>query len=314
MRILILGAGGVGGYVGAKLLSAGGDVVFLARGSRFASLRSDGLRIESALGDISMRVRVAASPPDRFDPDLAVIACKAPALDGALDLIAPALRNGAPILPFLNGVAHLDAIARKFAHSPIIGGIAHGALTLREDGAIAHLTPFFSAIVGPLSAAGNSAAQQVTGLFATAHVDVRLSENIIQDLWGKYVFITTLAGATCLMRASIGAILASDGGEDLIAGLLAECLAVARAEGIAQDKAIMAAYRRVLVERGSALTSSMLRDVRAGSATEANHILGDMVRRARKHAIATPILDLANAHLQCYEAERAERLKLATPA
>lgn len=319
MRTLILGAGGVGGYVGAKLISAGADVVFLARGRRLVELSGSGLTIDSMLGRFAAPVRAVATPPSDFAPDLAVIACKAPALDGALDLIAPAIRDGTHILPFLNGVAHLATIERKFPQAPLLGGIAHGALTVREDGTIVHLTPFFSAIVGPVSASGHDIALRTTELLSKAGVDVRLSRDILNDMWGKFVFIATLAGATCLMRASIGTILASDGGEPMILGLWAECLAVARAEGSVEDKAIMAAYRRVLVERGSTLTSSMLRDVLSGKATEFDHILGDMQRRARRHTIPTPILDLAHAHLQCYEAARAGwveayGIKLATPA
>lgn len=301
MKVLIVGAGGVGGYVGARLLAAGVDVTFVVREARQAQLAADGLVVESPLGAFSGAVAAVRAPPPGLSPDLVIVACKAPALEGALDVVAAGLGPQTRILPFLNGMAHLDALRRRFPGVPVLGGLVHGALTLREDGVVAHLTPFVSTIVGAETGGSDAVAEDFVARLSGAGVDARLSADIHQDMWNKFVFLATFAGITCLMRASIGTIVSSDDGEDIVLRLLDECLSVSRAEGFAPDEASMASYRRVLTEAGSTFTSSMLRDIRSGRRTEADHILGDMLARARRQGLDTPILKIARAHLQCFE-------------
>jgi len=304
VKVLILGAGAVGGYIGVKLQTAGADVLFVVRGARLASLREGELVIKSPLGDVAQRVAAVEAPAAGSAPDVVVLACKAPALESALDAVGPSIGPGTRVLPFLNGVTHLAALGAKFSQAEILGGIVHGAVTVREDGVIEHLTPFFSVIVGSESTPADPVAGDLVRLLAAAGVDARLSQDIRQDMWNKFVFLTTLAGITCLMRASIGTIVATDDGRELIVRLLDECRSVARAEGFQPDEAAMAAYERSLTERGSTFTSSMLRDVLAGRPTEADHILGDMLRRARRHGLETPMLATAHAHLQCLDVMR----------
>ena len=302
MRVLILGAGAVGGYIGARLIASGADVVFLARGRRLETLSADGLVVKSPLGDFTGKVEAANAPPAGFRPDVLIVACKAPALQDAVRTIAPALAPETRLLPLLNGVVHLEALQSHFASTALLGGLTHGAVTLRDDGVIDHLTPFFTMVFGPVSGEADPVAERFGAELTKTGLDVTLSDNIRQAMWEKFVFLATLAGSTCLMRASVGTIMAAENGEDVILELLAENLAVARAEGFEPEAAAMASYKRVLTERGSTLTSSMLRDVLSGRRTEANHILGDMLRRARRHGLGAPLLTIANAHLQCHEA------------
>jgi 2-dehydropantoate 2-reductase len=304
VKVLILGAGAVGGYIGAKLQTAGADVLFVVRGARLASLRDGELIIRSPLGDVARRVAAVEAPAAGTAPDVVVLACKAPALAGALDVVGPSIGPGTRVLPFLNGITHLGALGGRFPQAEVLGGIVHGAVALNEDGVIEHLTPFFSVIVGSPSTPADPVAADLVRLLEAAGVDARLSHDIRQDMWNKFVFLTTLAGITCLMRASIGTIVATDDGRDLIVRLLEECRSVAHAEGSQPDAAAMASYERSLTERGSTFTSSMLRDVLGGRPTEADHVLGDMLRRARRHGLETPMLATAHAHLQCLDVMR----------
>ena len=310
MKVMIVGAGAVGGYVGARLLSVGVDVTFVVREARQAQLAADGLVVESPLGDFRNAVVAVRAPPAGFSPDLAILACKAPALDGALEAVASAVGPQTRILPFLNGIAHLDVLRRRFPGVPVLGGLVHGGLTLRADGVVAHLTPFFSTVVGADAGSVDAVAEAFVSRVSDAGVDARLSGDIQRDLWNKFVFLATLAGITCLMRASIGTIVSSEDGHDLVLQLLDECLAVSRAEGFAPDEASMASYRRVLTDAGSTFTSSMLRDILGGHRTEGDHILGDMLRRARRHGIDTPLLKVAAAHLHCFEATLAQTSRI----
>lgn len=307
MRILVVGAGAVGGYVGAKLMSSGCDVAFVARGHRLKQLSEHGLSVRSPLGDMTMPIDVADRPPPNFEPQLIVLAIKAPALDGAIELIKACVGPQTRILPVLNGVSHLEMLHQTFSESPIVGGIAHGALTLGSDGAIEHLSPFFTLIVGSASGLQDAVVQKFVETLEAAQVDARLSFDIHRDLWNKFVFLSTLAGITCLMRANIGTIMTSPNGPRLIRQLCGECLEVANKEGCAPDAESKAAYLTLLGQSGSNLTSSMLRDIEKGRRTEWDHILGDMLRRAKAFGLDTPILEICAAHLACYESGLPER-------
>lgn len=148
---------------------------------------------------------------------------------------------------------------------------------------------------------------------AIAQMDARLSTDIQQDLWSKFVFLTTLAGITCLMRASIGTIMASADGPQLTRQLFNECLHVARKEGRATDAETLTAYSALLTQSDSSLTSSMLRDIESRRRTECDHILGDMLGRAKSYGLDTPILRICAAHLACYEASISQPTPFAAP-
>ncbi|PWB58860.1 MAG: hypothetical protein C3F17_18105 [Bradyrhizobiaceae bacterium] len=185
-----------------------------------------------------------------------------------------------------------------------MGSVAQIAVTLTPDGEIHHLGDFHVLAFGELSGQRSPRCDDFARLCAGANFTSRLSDNILLESWDKLVFLATLAGMTCLMRASVGIILSTDDGATLMQRLLDECSAVATAEGFAPDAVALARYRAMLMEHGSSLTASMLRDVERGAPTEAAHVLGDLVRRAQSRGIDTPVLRIAHAHLQAYEATR----------
>ena len=302
MRILILGAGGIGGYFGARLQAGGSDVTFLVRPARAAALQAGGLKVNSPLGDVAVTPRLLTAVDSAFD--LVLLSCKAYDLDSALTAIAPAVGPNTVVLPLLNGVAHLDRLDARFGRARVAGGVAHLALTLDADGGIRHLNATEKLIVGARDPAQQPVIAALGDRLAALSPDYTLSADIEQAMWDKLVFIATLAGATCLMRAPIGDILDSCAGPALIAGLLDEAAAVATASGHPPTPAHMDGYRAVLTQRGSTLTASMLRDLQRDAPTEAEHIFGDLRARAARHALATPWLDLAHAHLEAAEARR----------
>jgi 2-dehydropantoate 2-reductase len=308
MRILILGAGAIGGYIGARLSMSGAQVLFIARGERLKQLQTDGLIVQSPLGDMATPVHACERADPAFAPDVVLLTCKAPALDAAIASVEPGISGQTRILPFLNGVRHIETLQRRFPRNEIWGGIAHGAVTLRHDGVIAHLSPFFSAIAGSTAARSDDAAVAFIETLNHSGIDARHSDRIVQDMWNKFVFLTTLAGITCLMRASVGTILETGDGRTLVRQLFNECLSVARKEGFRPDAESVRSYLALLNQTGSSLTSSMLRDVESGKATECEHILGDMRERAARHGVSTPVLATCLTHLRCYEARRKSHL------
>lgn len=302
MRVVILGAGGVGGYLGARLIAAGADVTFLVREARAAQLISAGMDVRSPLGDFTSPVK-AVTAAGQFEgaPDVVLLCCKETALAAALEDVKPLIGPETRLLPFLNGVRHLDILATRFPATPLLSGIAHGAVDLRPDGVIQHLSPFMTVIIGPVGSETNPIVSRLVDLLKASGVDASASRDIRQDMWNKFAFLAAFAGVTCLMRGNIGTILKTDQGRERILLLLDETGWVAQAEGFATPANLMDEYRTLLTKDGSPLTSSMLRDIEAGRRTEGAHILGDMLARARRHGIPTPLLALASAHVEAHE-------------
>lgn len=309
-RILVLGAGGTGGYFGGRLAQAGTDVAFLVRERRAAVLARDGLRIRSPLGDADVAVAAltaealpAAAAERPFD--LVVLSCKAYDLAGAIDAVAPAMATGATLLPILNGLLHYDALDARFGRERVLGGLCFISATLADDGAVLHLGRPASITFGERDGGRSARVDAFAAACARADVEHLASDRIAQAQWTKYSFLAALAAGTCLMRASVGAIAAAAGGTALMAALHDECLAVAAAAGQPIDGDARATARATLTAAGSDVKASMLRDLERGGRTEAAHIVGDMLDRARAAGIASPLLQAAWVHLQCHEAARA---------
>lgn len=305
MRILVLGAGAVGGYFGGRMAAAGSDVTFLVRESRAAQLKS-GLKIESPRGDATVPVKTITAGDADGPFEVIILSCKAYGLSGALESIAPYVSDGTFILPLLNGYAHVEQLEKCFPSATVWGGSAGIAATLTEDGTVRQLVPNQVIIVGSRRTDfyDQTKLEMLVSEMHRANIDATLSPNIDLAMWEKWTFLATLAASTCLMRGSIGEILATDHGEALIAGLFDECNSTARAEGYPPGPSPAQDYRGILFDRKSRSTASMLRDLENGNPTEADHVLGDMIARAMRHGIETPFLKTAYTHLQVYENQR----------
>lgn len=309
MRILVVGAGATGGYFGGRLAEAGREVTFLVRARRAAQLAAGGLVIKSVHGDFTLPAPRTVLSEDIAAPfDLILLSCKAYDLDSAIDAIAPAVGPGSAILPLLNGMRHLDVLDARFGRQRVLGGQCIIAATLDERGTIVHLNDAHSLTFGEREGGMSDRVRAIAEAMAGARFDARPSEQATQEMWEKWTALATLAASTCLMRAAIGDILAAPAGESLISGLLAECAAIAQANGHAPRATFIEKMRATLLQQGSTLTASMLRDVERNGPTEADHIIGDLLARhpeAVASGSASSLLRLAYCHLKAYEARRA---------
>lgn len=302
MRVLILGAGGIGGYFGGRLAEAGVDVAFLVRPARAARLRAEGLRIDSPLGDARLPVPVVEKAEKTYD--LVLLSCKAYDLGAAADAIRPAVGPETAVLPLLNGLAHLDALDAAFGSARVLGGLAHISVELTTDGTIRHLNTLQSITLGPRDAGQHARCDAAAALLRRADFVVKRSDAVLQDMWEKFSFITAAAAVTCLMRAPVGAIMATDDGEVLTLRMIAECDAVAAASGHPIRAKAASWAKPFLTQRGSDFTASMLRDLESGGRVEADHLQGDMIRRGAALGVPTPLLAVAYCHLQAYANRR----------
>lgn len=307
MRILILGAGAVGGYFGGRLAEAGADATFFVRPARARLLASRGLRIDSPAGNLVRDVKSISDPGALAPFDLVLLTCKAYDLDASLNDIAGAIGACTTILPLLNGLAHIDKIAARFPKARLWGGVARISAALDDDGAIRHADGFARIDFGARDGRADALADQLAALYTKTPVIAAHNPNILREMWDKFVFLATLAGMNALMRALIADIMATPAGERLINQMLSECASVARAEGFDFDEARVAQHGDSLTLRAANMKSSMLHDIEHRAPTEGEHILGDLHARACRHGVSAPLLEIALTHVQAYEARRARR-------
>jgi 2-dehydropantoate 2-reductase len=223
-----------------------------------------------------------------------------------MDAIAPAMAGGrGHVLPLLNGMSHLEALDARFGRKRVLGGVAYIASTLAPDGEIRHMNDFHRIAFGPRDPSQAAVCEAFAKAAEGSRSDIKRTDAIAQAMWDKWVLLATLAGITCLMRAPVGDIAATGAGEKVTLALLAENASVAKAEGQATADAVLANYRAMLTQKGSTFSASMLRDVESGGQAEGDHILGALLALARKHGLATPVLEIATTHLEAYAARRA---------
>ncbi|MEI7291750.1 2-dehydropantoate 2-reductase [Paraburkholderia tropica] len=315
MRILVVGAGATGGYFGGRLAAAGRDVTFLVRDARAAQMREHGLVIRSPhAGDLTLRdpktvTREALEAPGTQPFDLVLLSCKAYDLDSAIDSFAAAVGPETAILPLLNGMRHLDVLQARFGTQAVLGGVCLIASTLNEQREIVHLNDSQAITFGELGGGISARVQAIADTFGNAGFIIKASERILQEMWEKWVFLASLAGSTCLFRAPIGAIVATPDGAATIERIFAECRAIAAEHGHAVRDSFLERSRGMLFATGSSLTASMLRDVQNGSRIEADHILGDLIRRggaAQRASSELSVLRIVYSQLKAYEAVRGE--------
>jgi 2-dehydropantoate 2-reductase len=309
MRTLVVGAGAIGGYFGGRLLEINRDVTFLVRPKRAAELASQGLKIRSRVGDVNLpRPATVLAENLRETFDLVLLSCKAYDLADAITSFAPAVGPDTAILPLLNGMLHLDVLDQRFGRDRVLGGQCFIAVTVK-DGEIVHLVENHELSFGERNGALSDRINAIAQLMEGARFNAHASAEILQEMWEKWVFLASLAGSTCLMRGAIGDICASPGGTDFILGLLEDCRSIAAAEGYPVREAQLNRIRKTLTATGSSLTASMLRDVERNAPIEADHIIGDLLRRGPASSQAKPShLSIAYTDLKAYEARRLRTL------
>ncbi len=304
MRVLVVGAGAIGGYFGGRLAEIGRDVTFLVRPKRAAKLAETGLVIKSPQGDYHSAAPQTVTADTLSQPfDLIILSCKAYDLDSALDDLAPGVGPETMILPLLNGMKHMDKLDARFGVEHVLGGQCAISTTLDADGRILHLNDLHALTYGERDGSKSARIEAVAALFAGAKFQARLSSSIMQEMWDKWVFISAGAGITCLMRAAVGDIVAA-GAADLVAGLFDEAAAIAAASGFPLQETVLARGKASFSTPGSRIMASMLRDIEKGGAIEADHIIGDLLSRA-KQPNPMGLLRIVYAHLKAYEARRA---------
>jgi len=254
---------------------------------------------------------------DEVEPnyDLVFLTCKAYDLDSAMDAIAPAMNGRCAIIPTLNGLSHLDRLDERFGAEHVLGGACMIDVKLDNDAVIQHLGALQQIVFGERDGSKSARCGEFANALDTAKIDYELSDNIMLAMWEKLVFLSALAGTACLFRGNGGEIVSAPGGLEALMRILDANIEIARREGYDPRESVMNGVRERFSDPNGKWETSMQRDIEAGNPVEADHIIGFMLDKARKHKVDDTMLSFAYTHLKTYEARRAAgRLPRITPA
>ncbi len=305
MRILVIGAGAVGGYFGGRLAAAGRDVTFLVRAGRAEQLRRTGLQIFDPYGDASVQPKLLLAGELKARPeafDLILLSTKAYSLEAAMEDFTPAVGSGTVILPLLNGMRHMDALDARFGAEHVVGGSTQVVADLDAEGRVHSMTRLHDVNFGERDKTVTARIRAIEETLRGAGFEVSLKPDILAAMWQKWALLASLGSITCLLRGAIGAVAAAPGGVETARAIIAECVAMATANGYPPTEAARTVMTQRLTEAWSPLTSSMYRDLRKGARVEADHILGDLLERGRRHGVEAPLVRAAYAQLSVYSA------------
>ena len=301
MRILVLGAGGVGGYFGGRLVEKEEDVTFLVRERRRQQLEQEGLVIHSVNGDLTLQPKLITTQ-DQAEPfDLILFSTKAYHLQSAIQDVKPFVGEKSVILPLLNGVAHIQQLQREFGVDKVIGGLCFIETTLNEQGHIVQTSKGHYVRFGEFGNQETERIRKIEEALGGTRASFMRSSHIEQDMWHKYLYITVIAGVTTLMRAPLGPIRDSEDGREFIRALFLEGQAIMLAHGAPLDQEIVEKHMITMEKTDDTMKASMLRDMEKGLPIEGQHLHGYLLHLAQKYGIDSPLLKVIHRHLQVYE-------------
>ncbi|MDQ0271480.1 ketopantoate reductase family protein [Cytobacillus purgationiresistens] len=301
MRILVVGAGAIGGYFGGRLLEKGKDVTFLVREKKQKKLDKEGLIVKSSYGDICLPATTITSYEKSEPFDVVMISTKAYHLADAMNDIQPFINEETMILPLLNGVSHIDDLTSVFGEERVIGGLCFIESTLAEDGTVVHTSPMHELVFGERSGESTQRILALEKVFSGTVADIRRSDQIMTDVWQKYLFIATMSGVTSLFRSTIGPIREQPTGMATIKGLLAEAYEIMTSAGMPVDSRIIDVQLNKINSLNANMKSSLQRDMEKGQPLEAEHFFGYLLQKAKEKELDTPVLSSVYANLKVFE-------------
>jgi 2-dehydropantoate 2-reductase len=312
MRILVVGAGAVGGYVGGRLVQAGREVDFLVRPRRAAALREEhGLRIVNGTHTDVIDARIVTAPLPAEPYGLVLVSVKGPALGAAIEDFRPAVGPETAVVPFLNGIKHIDTLTEALGRPAVLGGLLRVITQLDPDGAIRAFAPGASIEIGELDGTASKRVEAIVEALSIPGFDVSVPANIMDAMWAKWVFIASIGAITSLAHGTIGEVIATIGGKDFAEHLLAEAAAVAETAGHALSQDAYEGTRAVVTAQGTATTSSLSRDLVTGQTTEVEGVLGDLITLAHDYGLSTPRIEAAALVLRTHNARVAREARAA---
>jgi 2-dehydropantoate 2-reductase len=290
MRIVIMGAGGLGGYFGARLAAAGNDVAFVARGAHLAAIKADGLRITSALGDLHLRDVAATDDPSSLAPaDVVMIAVKLWDTEAAAEAVRPLVRSGTAVVSWQNGVNKDEVLTRVLGRDAVIGGVGQIGVVIASPGVIAHTGTMAKLIFGEFDNSRSARVEALHAACVAAGIDAEIAADINLAIWQKFVFLVGMSGCTSSMRSSIGPIRANPQARGLLLDVVREAVAVGRAMGVALPVDYAEQRMGFIDALPAQMTASMQGDLARGNRLELPWLGGAVVELGERLGVPTPL-------------------------
>lgn len=306
MKVLVLGAGGIGGYFGGRLVESGVDVTFLVRERRYKQLQERGLRIQSIHGDLLLEQPQLIQAGEEAGPfDVVLLSNKAYTLEDSVDAIAPYVGEDTVVIPLLNGIAHMELLWNRFGRERVLGGLCFIETTLNADGDVLQTSPIHDTVFGEWEGGKSERVERIEQAFSKINGTMRASANIQREAWHKYLFIATFSGITTLMNSAVGPIRDSAWGVELTRQLADEIASVMNALEAPIKPDIVDKQMETFLNQRPQTKSSMLRDMEKGLSVEADHLQGYLLERAEQKGLSTPLLKVVYNNLKVYEQKRA---------
>lgn len=301
MRIVIMGAGGLGGYFGARLAVAGNDLAFVARGAHLAAIREHGLRVQSALGDLHLRDVTATDDPTTLEPaDIVIVGVKLWDLEAAAQAVKPLLRTGTGVVSFQNGVSKDEALARILGREAVIGGIAQIGVVIASPGVIAHTGTMAKLIFGELDNQPSPRVEALHAACVSAGIDAEIATDTELATWQKFALLVPMSACTASMRSTIGPIRDNPRTRAFFHDVMAEVVAVARASGIDLGTDFIEKRMAFVAKMPAAFTASMQGDLSRGNRLELPWLSGTVVELGEKLGVPTPLNRAVRDVLELY--------------
>lgn len=301
MKIAMLGAGGVGGYFGARLALAGHDVRFVARGAHAEAMRSAGLRVKSEWGDAHLLpVAVFTDARDVGTVDLVVVAVKLWDTDAAAPAILPMLGPATAVVSLQNGIDKDEAIAGVVGRERVLGGVTYVLATLAEPGLVVQTGKQQSVVLGELDGGSSARVDAVVAAFADGGIDAAASTDVRRATWEKFAFLAANSAVTAVTRATIGAVRSHPATRSLLRDAMQEVVDLARREGVALADDFVAERLRFVDTLPANGRASMAQDLLRGGRLELDWLSGAVVRRAERLGVSTPVHRALYAALVLY--------------
>jgi len=301
MRIVIMGAGGLGGYFGARLAAAGNDVAFVARGAHLAAIRQDGLRVTSALGDLHLRDVVATDDPASLAPaDAVLVAVKLWDTETAAEAVKPLLRPGTAVVSFQNGIDKDAVLTRILGREAVVGGVGQIGVVIASPGVIAHTGTMAKLLFGELDNTRSARVEALLAACKAAGIDAEVPDDINLAIWQKFALLIGMSGCTAAMRSTIGPIRANPQARAFLQDVIGEAVAVGRALGVELADDFVEQRMASIETLPPQMTASMQGDLARGNRLELPWLSGAVVELGRQVGVPTPLNRAVTAILALY--------------
>jgi 2-dehydropantoate 2-reductase len=300
MKIAAMGAGGVGGYFGARLQQAGHDVTFFARGRHLEAIRANGLKVESPHGDALLKVRVLEDPREAGVVDVVLFAVKLWDTEAAAEKLRPAVGPATAIIPFQNGVESIARLGKVFPEKSVLGGSAYIATRVKSPGVIEHTGEMSRLQFGPVLPSQKEKAEAFLAACREAKINAEIPEDIVRANWEKFVFLVAVSSATAVARAPLGVVRSDPDLRWLFEQAMRETWRLGRARGVALADDFVEARMKFADGLHAGMKASLAHDLENRGRLEAPWLCGAVARMSDEVGLGAPVNRAVYAALKPY--------------